>query len=461
MCSTEFNDFRKHVLHDLRPYVCTFPSCDLAMYPDSSAWFQHELENHRLEWSCQLCSHQPIESAKNYEVHLRKCHEELLGSTNINTLVESAKRSVKTINPSACPFCDPSVGDAHLPLDTSHFKAHVTRHMEQLALFAIPRVSDVGEESFTSIRAALTAPNIDDGLEAGNTLAHKEPEDLPLHLAAYEGRGVEVNRLLQSGQDIDIVGKTWGTPLGAAIAGKRLAVIKLLLENGADVQLPCGNHDNALKAANAMKNPTLERIIAEAGDRNQRPALYGEIKWKIESISTALDNLSSKLSQSYYLLREGMTDLEMFSAWSAMICESLRPISSDLDPKSEIQAINLRFTIHVIPLLLRGLETLVDILQLVHENFWMGAADYTLLRAEDLHKNSYFNETIIDVLRHIECEKVFHHVEKQISLGDFMMIEILAHVERLGSTIKRSRYCSRTPYDRADIVTDPLKVLVY
>lgn len=441
MCPIDLNGFRKHVLHDLRPYVCTFPNCDLAMYSDSDAWFQHELDDHHLEWSCQLCSHQPVDSAEKYEVHLQKSHKDLLGRMNMNTFVQSAKRSVKAINLSSCPFCDPPLGEEHLLLETSSFKAHVTRHMEQLALFAIPRVSDVGEQSFTSTRAALPAPNVDDRLEVENAVADKELQDLPLHFAAYEGRGVEVKRLLQSGQDIDIVGKTWGTPLGAAVAGKRLAIIKLLLENGAEVQLPCGNHENALKAAASIKNPTLEKIVAEAWDRNQRPALYGEIKWKIESIATKLDSLSSKFSQRTCLLREGgAADSEMFSWMSDMISESLRPISSDLDPNSETQGMTLQYTIHVIPILLRGLETLVDILELVHGNFWMNAADYNSLSPQDSHKISCFNETILEVLRHIECEKLFFHIKETISLGDFMS-NIHSIVDKVGSSIKKSRYC--------------------
>ncbi len=43
------NFHRKHVLRDLRPYVCTFEDCELQLFPDRRTWFSHELKNHRRE----------------------------------------------------------------------------------------------------------------------------------------------------------------------------------------------------------------------------------------------------------------------------------------------------------------------------------------------------------------------------------------------------------------------------
>lgn len=44
--------FRKHVLRDLEPYICTFSSCGLDSFQSQHAWFEHELLVHRSRWFC-------------------------------------------------------------------------------------------------------------------------------------------------------------------------------------------------------------------------------------------------------------------------------------------------------------------------------------------------------------------------------------------------------------------------
>ncbi|RSM01593.1 hypothetical protein CEP52_008511 [Fusarium oligoseptatum] len=44
------NQWRKHVLEDLEPYICTFPGCGLDSYLSQHAWFEHELLMHRNSW---------------------------------------------------------------------------------------------------------------------------------------------------------------------------------------------------------------------------------------------------------------------------------------------------------------------------------------------------------------------------------------------------------------------------
>ena len=364
-----------------------------------------------------------METTEKYKLHLRTYHVNSLKGINLSVILEASKQSISAISPSSCPFCDPQVKDENLPLDTFGFKIHVAKHMEQLALFAIPRLSDVGDMSFTSIRAALTLPNMNDGIEAENALADKEPNDLPLHHAAYEGRGVDVKRLIQSGHNIDAIGKTWGTALGAAVKGKHPAVVKLLLDSGADTQLPCGNYETVLEAATALKNPTLLKAVADAEDRNQRPTLYGEIKWKMETTAIKLGDISTDLTvDGTFLLPNFLADFENYAHHTETISKSLRAIGSQLDPQSETQAAGLKRVIILLPNLLRGLETLHDILSLLVDNFKMNRAEIESLGEKRVHQISYFNESIVGVLHHIEFAKNSHHslFKKESSLEDFL-----------------------------------------
>ena len=440
LMTTDLVRLREHVLHDLRPYVCTFPHCDLAMFPSKDAWFKHELDDHRLEWCCQFCSHSPLETPEKYEAHLRNSHSNSLKGINLNVVLQSSKQSVSAISSSSCPFCDPLVKDEDLPLDAFGFKNHVAKHMEQLALFAIPRTSDVGDGSFTSIRAALTLPNMNDSIDAENALANKEREDLPLHHAAYEGRGVDVNRLLQAGHDIDALGKTWGTPLGAAIEGKHLAVVKLLLDNGADIQIPCGKYESALKAAAALNNPTLVKVVSDADNRNQRPTTYGEIKWKIETLAIKFERMSTDMSTDKstntldgVLLIQRLEELEIYSHESGSISTYLRAIGSKLDPQSEIQAAGLKSVILLIPNLLRGVEILHDILSLIVESFKIDVAEFRSLSLEKIHQISHFNESILDALRHIPSDEYKYRHKTDASLTEFLpdsAENIFAHLDQ-------------------------------
>ncbi|TVY73511.1 E3 ubiquitin-protein ligase RSP5 [Lachnellula suecica] len=142
--------WKKHVLSDLKPYVCTYEKCDLKLFPDHNTWFSHELKEHRKEWSCYLCSHSAFTSPNSYKIHLKNHHPQSFVEDQIPALLEMSQRPVVRISPADCPFCDDwekRIRDInkHIPssetlvVTPSQFKHHVGAHMEQLALFAIPR----------------------------------------------------------------------------------------------------------------------------------------------------------------------------------------------------------------------------------------------------------------------------------------------------------------------------------
>ncbi|KAH8749410.1 hypothetical protein F5882DRAFT_488661, partial [Hyaloscypha sp. PMI_1271] len=119
--------WRKHVMRDLKPYVCTSEDCDMKLFPDRRTWFTHELQNHLVE------------------IHADRFTEDQLPA-----LVKVYQKPVDKLRPSACPFCDEwetklrelnthMSPDEILVVTTAQFRHHVGSHMEQLALFAIPR----------------------------------------------------------------------------------------------------------------------------------------------------------------------------------------------------------------------------------------------------------------------------------------------------------------------------------
>ena len=157
---------RKHVFTDLRPYVCTFEECDLKLFADRHAWFSHELECHRLEWCCRFCSHPPFGSETRLSTHMRQKHAQFSLPSQLPALIRASRQSVDRIPATACPLChwDATLSDLNkqtpsdetLVVTLEQFRQHLGAHMEQLALFALPR-SYKEEETANSNEAAAMA----------------------------------------------------------------------------------------------------------------------------------------------------------------------------------------------------------------------------------------------------------------------------------------------------------------
>ena len=141
---------RKHVLFDLKPYVCTFENCELKLFSDRRTWFSHELKDHRQVWGCCFCSHDSFDDADKYKRHLASCHPESLVEDQLPALLKMSQTALVKLVPTDCPLCDdweqclrrvaPHVPSAEAFVVTpSQFQHHLGTHMEQLALFAIPR----------------------------------------------------------------------------------------------------------------------------------------------------------------------------------------------------------------------------------------------------------------------------------------------------------------------------------
>lgn len=142
---------RKHVLSDLRPYVCTFDEkCELKLFSNQHEWFSHELKDHRREWRCHFCTSSTFRSSKAYTSHLETNHSDSFAKDQLQALFDMSQRPLVQFSPSACPFCsdwevklravNQQVSSLDTLLVTPHqFQKHLGAHMEQLALFAIPR----------------------------------------------------------------------------------------------------------------------------------------------------------------------------------------------------------------------------------------------------------------------------------------------------------------------------------
>lgn len=153
----------------LKDITTTFPfeECDLRLFVDRHTWFTHELESHRLEWCCRFCSHPPFRSETQLSTHMHHRHAQFSSPVQLPALIKASRQSVDRIPATECPLCHWDVTlrelPTHTPSDKSlvvtleRFRRHLGAHMEQLALFAIPRSYRNDEESADSDEAAAMA----------------------------------------------------------------------------------------------------------------------------------------------------------------------------------------------------------------------------------------------------------------------------------------------------------------
>lgn len=155
--------WRKHVLSDLRAYVCMFEDCDAGLFEDKAAWAQHDAEEHRRQWDCQHCRDicGPFSSPRGLHDHMLSLHAgDELPSEVLTQVVRASSRPLIEAAPE-CPLCDFAAEVQHqantsgqaMPLGSQaviplvELQKHLALHQEQLALFAIPPAIDRGVES--------------------------------------------------------------------------------------------------------------------------------------------------------------------------------------------------------------------------------------------------------------------------------------------------------------------------
>jgi len=126
---------RRHVFKDLQPYVCTFAECTTPnkMFPTRREWFAHELKFHRKEWYCNDCN-SAFTTEKGILDHLRQNHPDACNALLLPIVLNGCSRVPKLDQ--QCSLCART-------FPANKIRNHVSRHLQQLALYALPRRDDL------------------------------------------------------------------------------------------------------------------------------------------------------------------------------------------------------------------------------------------------------------------------------------------------------------------------------
>ncbi|RPA81030.1 hypothetical protein BJ508DRAFT_415051 [Ascobolus immersus RN42] len=135
--------WRKHVLKDLCPYVCTYPNCPqgTAFFESRRDWAKHETELHRGSWFCNSEGHPTFHNADKFAEHMVVSHSmPHFGSGNLQKLIALFRIPARE-STGICHLCGHSSG---------RISRHVAHHLEQIALRAIPISYDDSEDQMGS-----------------------------------------------------------------------------------------------------------------------------------------------------------------------------------------------------------------------------------------------------------------------------------------------------------------------
>jgi hypothetical protein len=125
--------WRAHVMHDLRPYVCTYAACPDAgrLYGSRRQWLEHEGLVHRRLWQCPQHPDATFGSESAFREHLGALHSSLTDSqvsamVDMSTTYEADPRKT-------CIVCRVEIAA------TDSLSLHMSHHLERIAIFALPR----------------------------------------------------------------------------------------------------------------------------------------------------------------------------------------------------------------------------------------------------------------------------------------------------------------------------------
>jgi hypothetical protein len=121
----------------------------MAMFEQKRAWIDHEMEKHWRSWFCYLCKFSSDQQSE-VESHLGRHHPEALSEEVGHTMTYMTSRPLDYIDASRCPLCDWEKvllsKNSVTTVSRASFMGHLAYHLEQLALFALPRVNS-GDKS--------------------------------------------------------------------------------------------------------------------------------------------------------------------------------------------------------------------------------------------------------------------------------------------------------------------------
>src|SRR5262245_6888279 len=120
----EINCLRKHILLDLRPYICVFGNCPdrQTLFSTRKEWFNHEMHFHWNHWSCNKCP-QTFPGLLDFELHMRQDHSISAADYHRSALAKTCQKLRDKNSSVLCQLCG-------IQTTLKDRVRHLGRHME-------------------------------------------------------------------------------------------------------------------------------------------------------------------------------------------------------------------------------------------------------------------------------------------------------------------------------------------
>jgi hypothetical protein len=304
-------------LCDLQPYVCTFKGCSARLFSSRHEWFDHELVTHRKFWGCDNCN-KSFETVQAFTKHLDIClHGALLTGTRLKSIIVRCEKSFQTIPPSNCPLCN----DWSMMLRKSNpgsvvaleeFEKHLGRHLEKLALFALPRLeTEEGDEADVCSNAAVADDlkserrpivshlyDIDDSAQDTEEFTSN-----PLYNCARKGDLAAVMSLIESTDNKPTEAEVDKAALAAASAC-HIDVLKYLLPScsivGVVLILQAGSKNGQMAVVKALATRK-DLNIDEPDNTGQTPLATAATENNVEMVKLLLE-MGADAGRGYHIV---------------------------------------------------------------------------------------------------------------------------------------------------------------
>ena len=271
--------WRRHALRDLKAYVCTMGEgeCGLEYFGSQDAWFEHEVQKHRRQWTCALCGQGSFVSGNSFKLHTAALHGEL-EAAQFPVLESASRMPLQPIPAQDCPFCDDwqmklreSLADDRqsntiLTVEPRRFRRHVGAHLQQLAIFAIPRGMLEADE------------DVGESIDAGNRSSDSRQD-------AWSWSG-DLSFKTVSQDDPDASDKEGGSQTHAGVT----EALSQPLAQGPPPHLGSGAESFFFSGTNTLATcirlddgTNREKLITPTGEFYEHGKLIGHGKWKAQS----------------------------------------------------------------------------------------------------------------------------------------------------------------------------------
>ncbi|KAI4253147.1 MAG: hypothetical protein LQ352_003857 [Teloschistes flavicans] len=259
-------EWKRHVLQDIQPYICTFGGCPQTdtLFERRRDWIAHELQRHRTEWCCNVPGHSVYGSHQEFQSHMQHQHRDSIDDSQLDSLTKMVARPAVNLKFS-CPLC---CSERFNELSIDRLEQHLGRHLEVTATFSLPQGRMENSESQYSATTQNANPSNRSSSDTGNMGIEDLSDVSGVDSRSQSSDKISTISLSNAQEDvIDDLDEDWGF-LPAPVFGKVEPSIAATVDSFAAKKTPALPVPNSIEIANTRRvEETCDWLVRDAQAR--------------------------------------------------------------------------------------------------------------------------------------------------------------------------------------------------